>query len=27
VAVGFALAMPLSYVVATRIRGGQESTR
>jgi hypothetical protein len=27
VAVGFALAMPLSYFVATQIRGGQESTR
>ncbi|MHB0772715.1 hypothetical protein [Bradyrhizobium sp. 5.13L] len=27
VAVGFALAIPLSYVVATQIRGGRESTR
>ncbi|MBR0841427.1 hypothetical protein JQ607_14605 [Bradyrhizobium liaoningense] len=27
VAVGFAVAMPLSYVVATRIRGGQGDAR
>lgn len=26
-AVGFALAMPLSYVVASQIRGGREGTR
>ncbi len=27
VAVGFTLAMPLSYFVASKIRGGQEGTR